>query len=112
MSSKGISYPQVAWPAAGTTSQVVSLAGQTVCGFYTPSGLSGTAITVQAPDPTTGSFVTVKDETGAALSYTVSAAGYTRVRPSDFAGLSSIRLVSGSSEAAGTSVRLAVREID
>ncbi|MBX9583664.1 MAG: hypothetical protein K2X87_25460 [Gemmataceae bacterium] len=112
MSAKGISHPHVTWPAAGTTSKAVALAGQTICGLYLPSGFAGTAVSFTACDTPDGTYVAVKDDTGTAISYTVSASSFCRIRPSDLAGIQFLKVVSGSSEAAGTAAKLAVREVD
>lgn len=105
-----ISYPQLNWRAAGTTSDAIELSGQTVCGFLMPGTFAGTSFTVQVCDTKDGTYLTLRDSS-AAISYTSTTSVYIRANPQDFAGVRFMRIVSGSSEAAGTVVKLAVREI-
>ena len=60
-----ISVPQLNWRAAGTTSDRISLAGITVCGFFLPSTFVGTSVSFMVCDSSDGTYVTLKDETGA-----------------------------------------------
>lgn len=106
-----VSHPQINWRASGTTSDPVMLNGNNLCGFIMPASFVGTSITFNMSDKIDGTFVPVYDDTGTALTYTVSTSRYVRVKPSDFAGIRVLQLVSSSSEAANTVVKLAVREI-
>lgn len=105
------SFPQLNWRTSATTSDPISIAGITICGFYIPSGFSGTSVAFKVSDKIDGTFVNLCDETGNAISYTVGAGTYCRVKPSDFAGIACLQMVSGSSESANTQVKLSAREI-
>jgi len=85
----------------GTTSTEIDLENGTLCGFYTPAGLVGTAITFTVSTETGGTFVGVEKQDGSALTYTVEASKYYYLNPADFAGVRFIKLVSGSSETGG-----------
>lgn len=104
------SYPAAQWPASGTTSSPVPLATRTVCGFYIPSGFSGTTVSFKVCDTLNGTYVPLCDEFGATITYTVAASTYCRVKAQDFTGILFIQVVSGTSEAAGREVKLAGRE--
>ncbi len=105
-----ISYPQFHWPAAGTTSAAQRVNGATIAAVRTPAGFAGTSVTFQAADET-GSFSAVKNADGTALTLTVSGQGHSVVLPGTLASVDLVRIVSNASEAAGTVVRLAVREM-
>jgi len=110
MSSVGA--PRVDWKAAGTDSDLCQLQGHTICGFYIPAGFLGTTLSIKTTyNPNAPGGFPVIDSTGATLTYTVSASKYLKVDPADFAGISAFQLVSGASEVAGTSIRVALREI-
>lgn len=107
-------YPALNWRAAGTKSDPITLSGQTVVGFFTPGTFASTAVTFEAAETPDGSYVPVKDSSGAAISFTVSTSGYYGFKNDQmtaFIGLRNVRMVGGSSEAAATVVKLAVREV-
>ena len=106
------SHPQLNWRAAGTTSDPIELPGITLCGFYFPSGWTGTSVSfLVSPSINNPNFVPLQDETGSPITYTVAASTYCRAQPADFAGIKFIKMVAGSSQAAATQVKLAAREI-
>lgn len=108
-------YADAAWHAAGTKSQPVSVPGAQVVGFVTPSDLTSTAITFEmAPDINTPVWVPVKDSSGSAISFTVTTGGYYGFNENQvaaFRGVQHLKVVGGSSEAAGRVVKLATREV-
>lgn len=109
------SYAQLNWRAAGTTSDPIELAGQTVLGFITPGTLTSTSVTFTACDTIDGTYVPVKDSSGSAISFTVTTNGYYGFKYDQigaFLGIRFLKMVGGSSEAAGRQVKLAVREIE
>jgi hypothetical protein len=88
--------------------------GQTVCGFFTPAVFASTAVTFSVCDTKDGTYVPLKDSSGSAISFTVSTSGYYGFKNdqiSAFQGVKFLKAVGGSSEAAGTVVKLACREI-
>lgn len=107
-------YPQVNWRAAGTKSDPIELYGQVLVGFYTPGTLSSTAFTFEASDRIDGTYVPVKNSSGSAISFTVAASGYygfSEDQIAAFQGVQCLKVVGGSSEAAGRQVKLCVREL-
>lgn len=107
-------YGHANWPAAGEKSKAVALSGNTLCGFITPSDLTGTAITFEMAEKIDGTYVPVKDSGGSAISFTVAASGYYGFKQDQiaaFIGVRFVKVVSGSSEAAGRQVLLALREV-
>lgn len=106
-------YPTAHWNIAGTKSAATKISG-TVVGFYTPDTLSGSSFTFEAADAQDGTFLPVKNSGGSAISFTVAASGYygfTADQIAAFRGVEWLKIVSGSSEAAGRKVKLAVREM-
>src|SRR4051794_12498084 len=108
-------YPDVNWRAAGTTSEAVALQGQTLVGFFTPSTFASTAVTFTGCDTIDGTYKPIKDSSGSAISFTVGTNGYYGLKYDQiaaFLGLQFIKMVGGTSEAAGTKTKLAIREME
>lgn len=109
------SYAQTIIRAAGTTTDAIGLAGQTVVGFITPHVFASTTITFSMCDTIDGTYITIKDSSGSAVSFTVSTDGYYGFKYDQigaFLGVRFLKVIGGSSEAANTVVKLAVREIE
>lgn len=104
-------YPAATWNITGTTSAAVKFLGQQLVGFLTPATLSGTTITFTMRDNENDAFIPVKDSSGSAVSFTVAVSGYygfTQDQVAKFSGIKEVQVVSGSSEAAGRIVELAL----
>lgn len=103
------------WGTTATTSDALDISGSTdytFCGFFIPSSFSGTSVSFTVSTSLTGTYFPMTDEYGANISYVVAASKYVRCKPTDFAGVRFIKMVSGSSETAGRSVTVAARKID
>ena len=97
--------------ASGTTSAEIDLSGATLCGIYIPASFTGTSIAFQASSTSGGTFVSVRDGAGSALSKTVAAGQYIKLDPADFAGVRFLKIVSGSTEGAERILTLAARPV-
>lgn len=97
--------------ASGTTSAEIDLSGTTLCGIYIPSAFTGTSISFQAATVSGGTFVSVRDGAGNAVSKTVAPSQYIKLDPTDFVGVRYLKVVSGSTEAAARTLTLAARPI-
>jgi hypothetical protein len=105
-----IDFEGVTIASSGTESAAVDLRGMTLCGFYLPAALTGTAVSFKASiDNST--FVTVEDGFGNTVSKTVSASKAIILNPSDFAGIQYLKLVSNATEAAERTITLALRQV-
>lgn len=91
-------------PSGGTTSSPADLAGYTLVGMKYGT-MTGTAITYTMSETKTGTYVAVKNSSGA-VSTTVADDEYLALDPANFRGIQYIKLVSGSSEAADRTVTL------
>lgn len=94
-----------------TDSSEVDLRGMTLCGIHLPAAFTGTALTFKAATASGGTFQSVVDGAGAAVSKTVAQGQYVKLDPADFAGIQFIKIVSGSSEAAERTLTLALRSV-
>lgn len=94
-----------------TTSGVIDLTQRDIVGLYIPAAFTGTAITFTASSDIAGTFGSVRDGAGNAISVTVAAGQYIKINSADFLGVLYLKLVSGSSEAAARDIRVSVRPI-
>ena len=94
-----------------TTSAVVDVIGNCLCGVFIPSAFTGTTISLQASNLSTGTFYPVNDGAGSTVSLTVVAGEYTRIDPIITAGIRYLKIVSGSAEAAEREIILATRPV-
>jgi hypothetical protein len=86
--------------ASGTTSTAIGLSGSVLTGLVIPSSFTGTAVSFLA-EQIGGAGFTVVTKDGTALSYPVAAGDTLKFQfPAVFAGLSSVKVVSNSAEAA------------
>jgi hypothetical protein len=88
----------------------------TIVGIVTPAALTGIAFTFQvsadSTNGTDGTFVPLRATPGgAALSFTVAAAGAYQVDPVNFMAWKWVKVVSGSAEAADRVIALIVRPV-
>lgn len=98
-------------PNTGQESGVINTGGLSLCGFFTPAALTSTAMTFEACATANGTFVPVKDTTGAALSIVVAASGYYAVNPVNFQGLAFLKLKSGTAEGADRIITCSLKGI-
>jgi len=83
------------------SSSVIKMGGMALVGVFIPASFTGTAITFEACDTESGTYVPVKSTTsGTALSYTVAVSGYYAIDPAPFNGISFLKIKSGSAEGA------------
>lgn len=93
-----------------TKSAVISTGGLALCGIILPAAFTGTTLTFEACDTAAGTFVPVKSTTsGTALSYTVAQGTFAAIDPKDFQGIAFLKIVSGSSEGALRTLKLAMK---
>lgn len=93
----------------GTISPAVDLNGHGLCGIYLPAAFTGTAITFLASDLLAGTYRTVQDGAGSALTKVVSAGVYVPLDPADFAGIRYLKIVSNAAEGGARILTLAAR---
>ena len=93
-----------------SNSLAVNCDNMLLCGIVFPSAMTGTAVTFDYSVDGTN-FVDIKETDGTEVSYTVSAGDAIRIDPSGwaFAGGGSIRITSGSTEAADRKIKLLFR---
>lgn len=93
-------------PSAGTTSLAISVpTRRSLVGVQLPAAMTSTAMTFQASNDDGANWVTIYDES-TAYSLTIAASRYQAVKTQVFAGVSLLRIVGGSSEAAAREVIL------
>lgn len=92
-----------------TTSPQVDMMEHVLCGIFLPAAFTGTALTFLASDVTGGTFVSVRDGDGAAITKTVAAGQYAPVDPADFAGIRFLKVVSNAAEGGARTLKLAGR---
>ena len=85
--------------ASGTNSTSINVTGRAFGTFQTPAALTSTSFTFQGQVGESGTWATIKDDTGTALSVTVAASGVYRI-PDGCFGCGALRIVAGSAEAA------------
>lgn len=96
--------------SSGTASAAIDLAGFTLCGILLPAAFTGTALTFQVSSAIGGTYVALKSTTsGTSLSYTVAQGTYAAIDPKDFQGVRFLKVVSGSTEGAARTLKLATR---
>lgn len=92
-----------------TKSAAVDLGGFTLCGIILPV-MTGTALSFEVSDAIDGTFVPLKSTTsGTTLSYTTASSTYAAIDPKDFQGVRFLKVVSGSTELAARTLKLAVK---
>jgi hypothetical protein len=98
------SYTKTATIAnSATTSGAVDCSGASFGGFITPAALTGTTMTFTVSSDESGTYVPLRDSSGAAISITVATSGGYALPPELFA-FPWFKFVSGSSEAASRSI--------
>jgi hypothetical protein len=80
---------------AATTSEAVDLAGCVLCGVFLPAEFDNTTLAFTAAPTLGGTYVAVRNLSGADLSITVAASRYVPLDPDMFAGLRFVKLVTG-----------------
>lgn len=88
----------------------IQMAGHQLIGLITPGTLTSTAITFQASNVSGGTFVPVKDKTGAAISLTVTTSSYYALDP-NLIQAPVIKLVPGSSEGAARTIIVVLKPV-
>ena len=83
--------------ASGTTTGAIACAGFVLCGILVPAAFTGTALTFTMCNTVGGTYVPVKNSSGA-VSYTVAQGNYYAIDPNDFYGVNFLKIVSGSTE--------------
>lgn len=97
--------------SGGTSTGVIDLGGYVPVGVLFPATFTGTALTFQTSETSTGTFRQVYNSAGA-VSYTVAQARYYALNPADFWGVRYIKLTSGSTEGADRSLILHLKDKD
>lgn len=79
----------------GTTSGAADLKNRRLCGVYIPAGMEGTTITFTVGNSLAGTYVPLRDKTGAAYSITLTTAiaQYLPVDSDIFSGIQFIKVV-------------------
>lgn len=92
--------------SSGTTSQAVDVGEWLIAGIVTPAALTGITMTFTGALTEGGTYRPLRDSSGTAISVTVSPDDHILIEPQTFAGVSWIKLVSGSTEAAAREITL------
>lgn len=115
VAARGVSLgkPQIksATIASGAaTSGAVDCGDRRLCGVFLPSTLDGTVLTFTACDTLAGTYLSVRNLAGAAVSITVAASMYVPLDPDIFDGLRFIKLTMGTNQSTtDTVIPLALR---
>jgi hypothetical protein len=96
--------------ADGTTSASVGLSGRALVAIETPGALTSVSLTFLAAQGTT--FVPIYSDAGSAYSVTVAASRHILIDPAKLVGVTNLKVVMGSAEAAERTLTLITREID
>lgn len=96
-----------------TDSAVIDLNGLELVGFFLPSNLTATSITLQAATSAAGTYVPVQDGSGSIYSLTVAASKYVPVNNFNIvAGLRYIKIAAGTTQASTDAIiTLAIRSL-
>jgi hypothetical protein len=108
--------------SSGTTSSIISMdseagypSGGTVMGVILPAAFTGTALGLEVSDTLNGTYVTVYDpnKSGGAGAYSVACAqgNYIPFKVEYTSGMRYLKIVSGSSEGAARTLKVAVRSV-
>ena len=92
-----------------TVSLAVDLGSKMILGFQMPAAFTGTALTFQGATSLTGTYQSVKDGAGNAVSVTVAQGEYIALDPdlqTNLRALQFVKLVSGSAEAADRTIEI------
>ena len=105
-----IVYNSLAIATSQPNSAVITTEGLSLCGILFPAAFTGTTVTFLACDTLGGTYVPVYNSAGA-VSYTVAQGRYVAIDPKDFYGIQFLKIVSGSSEAAGRTIICSLKGI-
>ena len=89
-----------------TASSAVDLAGTALVGISLPAAFTGTALTFSAALTVDGTYQSVRDGAGNAISKTVAQGQYIPIDPALFHGVRFLKVTSGSAEGADRVVTL------
>ena len=92
--------------ADGTTSGPVDLTEWLLAGFMLPDTFTGTALTFEAAPTEDGTYRSVTNSSGTAISVTVATDAHVLIEPQTFAGVRWLKIVSGSTEGADRTIGL------
>lgn len=99
---------------AQTSGAIETKAGNDMAlvGIITPAALTSTTMTFTAcHTDIAGTFVSVVDTTGTAVSITVAASKFIKIDPITFCGVSFLKVVGGSAEGAARTITLVFRRV-
>lgn len=94
-----------------TTSTEIDLTKTDIVGIYIPAAFTGTTLTFTSSFNRGGTYGSVRDFAGSAISLTVAAGQFIPINNQLFLGALYLRVVSGSSEAAARELRISVRPL-
>lgn len=97
--------------ASGTTSGAVDLGDRTLTTLVFPATFTGATVTLQTAEKLTGTYQTLQDATGAAITYTVTQGKNTRIEPKDSAGIRYFKVVSASTEGSSRTIGVFSRQM-
>lgn len=108
---KGFGLPEIiagTIPINDTTSNAINVYGKRIVAIAMPAAFTGTAISFTAATTLGGTYKTVTDTSGTAISITVSASKYILVLPADLCGLQYLKIISNGTETAARAIELVV----
>lgn len=95
--------------SSAQTSSPIATGGMCLVGLILPAAFTGTAITFQVSSAIDGTFQDLYDSSGALVSMTVAQGRAYAVDPSNFQGVSFLKIKSGTAEAAARTVTLSLK---
>lgn len=108
-----LNYNYAATIASGQTETgVIDTGGMNLVGIMFPATFTGTTVTFEMCNTSSGTFVPVVSTTsGTALSYTVAQAKYSAIDPTPFLGIKFLKIKSGSTEGTARALVLSLRGV-
>lgn len=97
--------------ASGTASGAVDLGGGYMATeLQFPAAFTGATVTFTTSNSLGGTYQTLQDKTGSAITYTVTQAKNTRLEPKDFWGVRYFKIVSASTEGSARTITVGKRQ--
>lgn len=96
---------------SSTTTGAIDLGGTSLVGLQLPASLDATSLSFTVATAIDGTYQTLIESSGSALSATVSAGKYLIVDPADFAGIRYMKIVSNATESAARTIECITRPV-
>lgn len=110
MSYNPIQFTPVVIANGQTTSAAIDLSNGSPCAIYLPASFTGTALTFTASTELAGTYQSIRNADGTALTLVVAQGNMYKLAPADFIGVKYLKIVSDSSEGAERTINVAIRD--